>query len=409
MMLLACAMPSGLVVSSRPAGLQMGTQIVPAVSMQASTPANLDASDLDALKAENAALLEQLAATEMSSRSARLVLPVVGLAALGSLAIIPPGSSPIAEAVQEMISESSRKTKVDPRAEAAMATYFPGALGSLTTDRIVSSVLSKRGYTKDNTLFATSTCPDEVNSKPGELIDILKNRFGENFALGGLAGVPFTGRAGFAAYAHHAPRGGRMFILFAPHVGVEYDGLVGALRRANQDEVSTACGAAVGAFKALMKEKDASGAYEMPDGVSDYFDAQINFIKLKLASRIKEVSSAPDANAFVAYQMYTLVREFFVNELLTSPGFWDCATEVTVLGGIQINRGVGGDRFMPLMLQSCTKEEESVVDLYEEAFGPPPVDKIRDVLGTSNADVFNYRLDTYQLSDKRIAVSTANI
>lgn len=244
---------------------------------------------------------------------------------------------------------------------------------------------------------------------PGELIDLLKNRYGENFALGGLAGVPFTGRAGFAAYAHHAPRGGHMFILFAPHVGVEYDGLVGALRRANQDEVSTACGAAVGAFKALMKEKDASGAYEMPDGVSDYFDAQINFIKLKLASRIKEVSSAPDANAFVAYQMYTLVREFFVNELLTSPGFWDCASEVTVLGGIQINRGVGGDRFMPLMLQSCTKEEESVVDLYEEAFGPPPVDKIRDVLGTSNADVFNYRLDTYQLSDKRIAVSTANI
>merc|ERR1719247_3598632 len=139
-------------------------------------------------------------------------------------------------------------------------------------DRKVSAVLERRGYNTENTLFATSTCPDEVNSKPGELIDLFKNRWGENFALGGLAGVPFTGRAGFSAYAHHVPKDGKMFIMFAPHVGVEFDGAVGALKRVNQDEVSTACGAAVGAFKAIMAEKkrlemesDTQTAYGVPD------------------------------------------------------------------------------------------------------------------------------------------------
>merc|ERR1719247_1669905 len=158
-------------------------------------------------------------------------------------------------------------------------------------DRKVSAVLERRGYNTENTLFATSTCPDEVNSKPGELIDLFKNRWGENFALGGLAGVPFTGRAGFSAYAHHVPTDGKMFILFAPHVGVEFDGVVGSLKRVNQAEVSSACGAAVGAYKALLKDMakrkaelqtaQDKAAYGVEDGVSDYFDAQINFIKLK--------------------------------------------------------------------------------------------------------------------------------
>ena len=215
---------------------------------------------------------------------------------------------------KEMYFEQSRKLAIDSRAEDAMEKYFPGSLGSLTVDRLTYNAMAARGYNKQNCLFATSTCPDEVNSKPGELIDLLKNRWGENFGLGGLGGVPFVGRAGFAAYSHHVADDGKMFILFAPHVGVEFDGKVGALKRVNQKEVSSACGAAVGAFKALMKEaKEGEGiAYGVQDGVSDYFDAQILFIKAKLKDRIKKVADSPDATAYVTYQMYCLVREFFI-------------------------------------------------------------------------------------------------
>ena len=50
------------------------------------------------------------------------------------------------------------------------------------------------------------------------------------------------------------------------------------------------------------------------------------------------------------------MREYFVDELLTAPGFWDRASEVAVLGGIMVNRGVGGDRFA--FLKTCVFERE---------------------------------------------------
>ena len=35
------------------------------------------------------------------------------------------------------------------------------------------------------------------------------NHLGEVFHLGGLAGVPFTGKTGFAAFSHHVPDGNK--------------------------------------------------------------------------------------------------------------------------------------------------------------------------------------------------------
>jgi hypothetical protein len=361
-------------------------------------------NELARLRSENEDLRRQIESGVLTSRAARIGLP---LAAATSLAFGTKG-----DYIKELYEENQRLREVDPRAEAAMAKYFPGSLSSRTIERITTDMLTKKGYTYDNTLFATSTCPDEVNSKPDELVDLLKNRWGENFALGGLGGVPFTGRAGFSAYAHHVPGGGKMFILFAPHVGVEFDGQVGALKRVNQAEVSTACGAAVGAYKGLMKEMAAKrklaleknedvAAYGVADGVSDYFDAQINFIKLKLQKRLEKVMDAPDAIAYVTYQMYSLVREFFIDELLTAPGFFDFAEEVTVLGGIMVNRGVGGDRFMPLLLQQRCKEEGTSKDLFGEVFGAKPDLSTALGGGISNADIFDYSIDSFKLTDER--------
>jgi len=300
-----------------------------------------------------------------------------------------------------VVLEQTRKAVIHVPAEESTVRYFPGALGSLSTELKVINALSKRGYTKDNTLFATSTCPDEVNSKPGEIVDLFKNHYGENFALGGLGGIPFTGRAGFGAYSHHAAEGGKLFIMFAPHVGVEFDGQVGKLQRANQKSVSTACGAAIGAFKSLINNKQEEGVYGIKDGTSDYFDVQINFIKRKLASRLGEVGLSQDKYAYVTYQMYSIVREYFINELLKADVF-DFANEVTVLGGIMVNRGQGGDRFQPLMFQSATKEEGSAVDLFEETFGPKPVKAVQDVIGSNNINVFDYSIKlTSQQNDRR--------
>ena len=50
--------------------------------------------------------------------------------------------------------------------------------------------------------------------------------------LGGLGGLPFVGKTGFKAYSHHVPHDGNLFIVFAPHVGIADDGLIGKISRA---------------------------------------------------------------------------------------------------------------------------------------------------------------------------------
>jgi len=336
--------------------------------------------------------------SNVDMRTARLTMPltvIAGTAAAvaGSLAAFPQAAttgSAVLQAVPEagdVISEAIRSVFVDKKAEAAMKAFFPGTLSSAAVDHKVRRVLYPRGFTPQNTLFATSTCPDEVNSRTGELVDTLKERWGENFLLGGLGGVPFTGKAGFSAYAHHVPATGKLFVLFAPHVGIERNGKVGALRRLDQNGVSTSCGAAVGAYNFLKSGKEAG------DNLGAAGDTQINFIKKKLSSKLANVDQAPNEMAFVTYQMYSVIRDFFVNDILPTADFWDDASEIVMLGGIMVNRAQGGDRFMPLLFQSRTEGKGSVVDLYEEAFGPLP--DLEAALGSrSEADaVLRCRID----------------
>ena len=113
--------------------------------------------------------------------------------------------------------------------------------------------MKKRGFTPENTLFGHSICSDEINNRKEQLIPLMMNRWQEGFTLGGLGGLPFAGKSGFGAYLHHVPEDGKLLVLFAPHVGIGPLGRVGALQRDGQTSVSSACGAAVGAYKALQK------------------------------------------------------------------------------------------------------------------------------------------------------------
>jgi len=255
--------------------------------------------------------------------------------------------------------------------------YFPGSLSSTAVDGAVAKALSARGYTKDNTLFGMSVCSDEVNFVDGEIIDMMKTRWGESFSLGGLAGVPFAGKAGLSAYAHHVPDEGKLFILFAPHVGVGSDGRVGALERAGIADTSSACGAAVGAYKTLTK----SGA-TVPTAVGDLADLQFDYIKLKLASKLDGVDQSANDMAFVTYMMYNMVAEAMITEISAVPGIWDDCSELAVLGGIQINRFDSRDAFQPLMFQTTTKSGK-ITDLYPSTFGETP--ELTGILGSRAA------------------------
>ena len=70
-----------------------------------------------------------------------------------------------------------------------------------------------------------------MNYNEKDILDLMNKRWGETFHLGGLAGVPFAGKAGLYACATHVPDEGKFFICFAPHVSVGEEGKVGELER----------------------------------------------------------------------------------------------------------------------------------------------------------------------------------
>ena len=96
---------------------------------------------------------------------------------------------------------------------------------------LINNTLLQMGCTAENTLFASSVCVDEINHMETSLNNRLKDYWGECFYMGGLGGLPFIGKVGFGAYAAHVPKGGNLFVLCAPHVGITPDGTIGKYAR----------------------------------------------------------------------------------------------------------------------------------------------------------------------------------
>ena len=64
---------------------------------------------------------------------------------------------------------------------------------------------------------------------------------------------------------------------------------------------------------------------------------------------------------------------------------WDWATEVAIVGGIMINRRIGGDFFQPLSFELRTKQLQYLTpsDLFAETFGAKP--DLVPILGSQDA------------------------
>jgi len=247
-----------------------------------------------------------------------------------------------------------------------MKSYFPTALLANDVNVAVTDVLTTRGYTPQNTIYAHSMCPDEINSKAQELVFLMQNQWGEAFSLGGLGGLPFAGKSGFEAFLHHTPVKGKVLICFAPHVGINADGKVGSHLREGQVKNSTACGAAVGAFNAIQKSTSVVGGSSDWEGSA--YDAQEQYIVEKMRPLLAGVEGSQDKLAFVAYQTYNIARDLMLSTLKSVPDIYDWCDELTVVGGIMINRNQGGDFFQPLMFQAKSRDG-AVTDLFQQAFG----------------------------------------
>ena len=186
----------------------------------------------------------------------------------------------------------------------AFDAHFPGAMKGKTAEIHFASNLMKNGFEDDNTLFCDSSCPDEINhDDPNDDITMLfQQRWGGIFKLGGLAGLPFTGKTGWNAFSSHIPKDGNIVVLFAPHVGIDAEGQVGKVLRPGQEHSSSACGAAIGALAAAksgIKETD------FKNGMHDF---QMDCIKHLLEPHVDSIAKSNNEQVALAYKMYEILE-----------------------------------------------------------------------------------------------------
>merc|ERR1719330_2022661 len=163
----------------------------------------------------------------------------------------------------------------------AVISKFPGAMpGNKVVDLMLDS-MKRYGIRKNNVVYGMAICPDEINGNRGHVTTILTRYYGRNFFVGGLGGVPFVGKTGFAAFSHHVPDDGHVVIVFGPHIGISPDGEPGKVLRAGQAELSTACGALTACYA------QCTGGTTMR---SDKRDIEQSWLREKLAADCREIA-----------------------------------------------------------------------------------------------------------------------
>jgi hypothetical protein len=233
-----------------------------------------------------------------------------------------------------------------------LGRYLPGTMTSAALLDMVKTTLEQRGYNDDNTLFAQSVCPDEVNHEEGDVTDLFAKYWGEVFHMGGLAGLPFTGKTGFKAFSSHVPNDGHCFVLMAPHIGLDDDSNLGSYGRAGQDHSGTCCGAAVGALEYCMTCTEEPAPGNCP------LDYQMQFILQQVYRARDTLLAVEDKNKQQAELVTHLhdVAHDMLDEII-NVDFGHSNSTLVVLTGIQINMPRPfDDLFKPLSFYIVKKD-----------------------------------------------------
>eukprot|EP00977_Amphora_coffeiformis_P024628 scaffold16502_cov177-Amphora_coffeaeformis.AAC.1 len=271
------------------------------------------------------------------------------------------------EIVEKGSISTSRCTEIiqeKERVSDLLLYYFPGAISGLQVYTKVKNVAGRLGLTRENSLFAKSICPDEINHEDGDLPDLLSRHFSHAFHLGGLAGVPFTGKTGFAAFKHHVPDNGHAFVLMAPHIGLSLDNELGKFSRHGQTQAGSACGAAVGAFAHCCAGK------EIPSLEDNFDDHEMAYIIREVGKCVERIQDAGDDSnsqqAMLAKQTHDIAKNML--DHIVDVEFGGDQSNLVVLTGIQVNMPRPFQNFFQPMTFARHTKDGQVEDLLTKLF-----------------------------------------
>lgn len=205
-----------------------------------------------------------------------------------------------------------------------VTSSFPGARKG--ADIMVRALRALKPYDvhRKNTVYGQSLCSDEINSDPGHLSTLLSGYFGKAFVLGGIGGAPYVGKTGFAAFSHHVPDSGHVFIIFGPHIGFSPNGEPGKFLRNGQTTLSTSCGAVIAAYNQCKSGEN------MP---ADPKDMMQSWLRAKLKMHCDDVTKSVRPMVDLVMKAYKAVEDEMLSIVNTKFG----TGHLILLGGIQIN------------------------------------------------------------------------
>lgn len=223
---------------------------------------------------------------------------------------------------------------------------FPGCITAHQLARALNVILEPKGFDKDTTLLTTSFDCDEVCR---DLEDELRSVYGQNFTMGGIGGFPFGGCTAFGAMGHHIPTNGQVLIVFGPHVGIDFDGVIGKVNRRGHEGSGHCCNTAFAALEYVKAVKGGSGSIIHSPDPSDPMDAQQVFVNSALMNHHERLLDAPNAEVELPHVMFDCQEELFKRIMAKClPGDVPEGVSIALLGGIQVNTPLGTpEYFLP--------------------------------------------------------------
>jgi len=240
---------------------------------------------------------------------------------------------------------------------------FPGIVTAHQLARSLDVILEPRGFEKETTLLATSFACDEVNR---DLEDELREVYGQNFSFGGIGGFPFGGTTAIGALCHHVPSKGQCIIVYGPHVGIDFDGVIGKVNRRGHQGSGACCHTGLASLEYVKAVKEGRTIHS-PDP-SDPMNAQLVFVNSALLEHSDRLLQAEDPAVELPHAMYDCIDELLKRILdKCLPRDLPAGVPVALLGGVQVNTPEGTpEYFLPKKFTIVNNNGEVIEDLLSE-------------------------------------------
>jgi hypothetical protein len=229
--------------------------------------------------------------------------------------------------------------------DALVRSHYPGALPASTFRRkIIDWLEDELRMEMAHILLATSVCADDVVFITDVAGNIETQRTTQEtfglFEMGGLAGLPFTGKTGMTAFAHHVPDHGAACIVYGPHIGMTDDGELGRLLRPGQHEETTACGALGVAIKHFQSRPDYGP-------VLDEDDAQETLLEMRLKPCMAQILAAPNAMQAATEVVYGIIHALVYRYVAAVRQQFGCE-HIALVGAVIINTSPAHEDYIDL-------------------------------------------------------------